>query len=73
MQYQPTEQPQLFRPPAPSTLTPQPGLDWVTGPSGSYGPDAHNAYPSSYGAQAGSRPESAFGSFDEEPPLLEGK
>lgn len=71
MQYQAADPTQVFRPPVPSALAPQPGLDWVTGPSPSYSTDA--AYAAPYRPQAGPAVDDSFGAYEEEPPLLEGR
>ncbi|KAL6770228.1 hypothetical protein ACKKBG_A34115 [Auxenochlorella protothecoides x Auxenochlorella symbiontica] len=68
MQYGTGVTPQVFVPPQPSVLNPQPGVDWVTPASSSYAPDS-SAYPS-YGG-VGTSGHGVYGSFEDEAPLLE--
>lgn len=69
MQYGTGVTPQVFVPPQPSVLNPQPGVDWITPASSSYAPDS-SAYPS-YGG-VGTSGHGVYGSFEDEAPLLEG-
>ncbi|KFM25630.1 Protein YIPF5 [Auxenochlorella protothecoides] len=68
MQYGTGVTPQVFVPPQPSVLNPQPGVDWITPASSSYAPDS-SAYPS-YGG-VGTSGHGVYGSFEDEAPLLE--
>lgn len=73
MEYAASQGPQVFHPPQPSALAPQPGLDWVTAQSSSYAGEAHSTYQPYSGMGASTSGGNGFAPFDEEPPLLEGR